>query len=210
MIPGSDSYYNCPNCGHLLSKPNIMSGNTCGAKLYSDGKHIAPMLPEYPNLTKCRKCNTFFWLSKLEEVQPFRRGAEQNSDWLYADRVKFLKIDELFDALKSGIAESKLEERIIRMEIWWAYNDRKRNDQELFINENDEMLWKENFKGLMDLLDDSEINDKITAAEIHRNLGNFKECLDIMYSLEEDEINWLKEKFICECNLKNKYVFQLY
>ena len=68
MIPGPEYIYKCPNCGNLLSRGSLMSGNTFGAKLFSDGKRITPMLPEFPNLTKCKKCNRFIWVNKLQEV----------------------------------------------------------------------------------------------------------------------------------------------
>lgn len=68
MILGPDIYYKCPNCGTYLYTHSLISGNACGAKRYSDGKMIAPMLPEYPNLTKCEECGTIVMLSRLERV----------------------------------------------------------------------------------------------------------------------------------------------
>jgi hypothetical protein len=73
MLPGPTYFYQCPNCDNLLRRDSLNSGNTFGSEYYSDGKRIAPMLPEFPNLTKCSKCNTIFWLSKLKpyvELQP--------------------------------------------------------------------------------------------------------------------------------------------
>lgn len=54
MIPGPNYVYKCPNCSALLTRESIASGNSFGSKLFSDGKRIAPMNPELPNLTKCR------------------------------------------------------------------------------------------------------------------------------------------------------------
>lgn len=53
MQLGPDKYYKCPNCGAYLYTHTLLSGNTFGAREYSDGKMVAPMLPECPNLTKC-------------------------------------------------------------------------------------------------------------------------------------------------------------
>jgi len=86
--------------------------------------------------------------------------------------VEFLGIEDLFNSLKSGIAENKIEEKTIRLEIWWAYNDRKRN--------NDELRWKENCLALLKLLDYSDINQRIMVAEINRNLGDFEKCISII------------------------------
>jgi len=68
MTPGPDYIYECPNCGSLLKRGSINSGNTFISTLYSDGKMIAPMLPEFPNLTKCRKCDSILWLSEMKEI----------------------------------------------------------------------------------------------------------------------------------------------
>ena len=209
MIPGSNYVYKCPNCGNLLTKESLMSGNTFGTKIFSDGKRIAPMLPEYPNLTKCKKCNTIFWLSKLNEIGTYEFGDQDNSNWQEADYAEFLEIDDYLKALEIGVSENKKEELFIRQRIWWTYNDRIRNGKNIFNNEEDEIDWKENLKNLINLLDKSDINQKIMIAEINRNQGEFENCIYIIESIDNEELNWLKEKFINECNLKNRLVVEL-
>ncbi len=209
MLPGPNYIYKCPNCGNLISKGSLMSGNTISAKLYSDGKRIAPMLPEFPNITKCKKCDNIFWLSKLKEIGTYEWGDNKNSNWQNADCAEFLGIDDYFKALDSGIAENKQEELFIRQRIWYLYNDRARDGKNQFIDEKDEIKWRENCFELILLLDQSDLNQKIMTAEIHRNLGNFENCISIIHSVDNDDLNWLKEKFINECNRKNKCVIEL-
>ena len=132
MLPGPNYVYKCPKCENLISKGSLASGNTIGAKLYSDGKTIAPMLPQFPNLTKCKKCNHIFWLSKNKEIGCYNDFEEKLLEWRNADVAEFLTIDEYFSALELNIAENISEERYIRQRIWWAYNDRVRNGDELF------------------------------------------------------------------------------
>lgn len=209
MIPGPKYIYKCPNCGNLLSKESLNSGNTFGAEQFSDGKRIAPMLPEFPNLTKCEKCNNFLWLDKLKEIGTYGWKDNQNSNWQNADEAKFLEIDDYFDALKSEIVENKIDEGFIRKHIWWAYNDRRRDGLEIFIDENDELRWKENCIELLNLLDFSDINQRIMTAEINRNLGNFEKCISIINTIDNNDMEWLQEKFITECNKNNKWVIKL-
>ena len=209
MKPGPNYVYKCPNCSNLLTKASLMSGNTFGAKIFSDGKRIAPMLPEFPNLTKCKKCNTIFWLSKLKEIGTFGWGADKNSDWQNADRAEFLEIDDYYDAISKGIAENTQEELLIRQHIWWAYNDRIRKGQEIFNDESDELRWIENVKKLKILLDKSDINQKIMIAEINRNLGDFENCISIIQSIDNNDLSWLKEIFLNECKRNNKWVIEL-
>ena len=209
MLPGPTYVYKCPNCGNLLSKGSLMSGNTFGAKIFSDGKRIAPMLPDFPNLTKCKKCNTIFWLSKLKEIGTYKRGDNKNPQWQKAVHAEFLEIEDYYNAIINGIAENKEEEIIVRQRIWWAYNDKKREGQEIFIDESDELRWVENVQKLKTLLDQSDINQKILIAEISRNLGDFENCISIIQSIDNDALSWLKEKFINECKRKNKWVIEL-
>jgi len=209
MLPGPNYVYKCPNCGNLLTKGSLMSGNTFGAKIFSDGKRIAPMLPEFPNLTKCKKCDTIFWLSKLKEIGTYEWGDNENSQWQKADNAEFLEIEDYYNAIIKGVAENKGEELIIRQRIWWAYNDKIREGQEIFNDESDELRWIENVQKLKTLLDQSDINQKIMIAEINRNLGDFETCINLIQSIDNDELNWLKEKFLNECNKKNKWVIEL-
>ena len=60
MIPGLPEYIKCPSCGAYQLRGTLMSGNTVGARYYSDGKSIAPMLPEFPVFVRCHECTAFF------------------------------------------------------------------------------------------------------------------------------------------------------
>lgn len=209
MIPGPTYVYKCPNCGDLLTKGSLMSGNTLGSEIFSDGKRIAPMLPEFPNLTKCKKCDTILWLSKLKEIGTYGLIDEENSKWGNADIAEFLDIEDYFRALNEGLAENKQEELFLRQRIWWAYNDRVRNGKNPFIDVNDEIKWRENCIKLISLLDESDLNQRIMIAEIRRNLGDFETCLEIIKKIDNVELNWLKDKFINECKKGNKWVVKL-
>lgn len=209
MIKGPNYVYECPNCGSHLTRESFVSGSTFGAKIFSDGKQIAPLLPELPNLIKCKKCNAFFWLSKLKKTGTYNVGDNVNSKWENAQKIDFLEIDDYFIAIHKGIAENKDEESYIRQQIWWAYNDRIRASQEIFSEENDELRWIENLKKLKELIDDSDIYQKILIAEIDRNLGDFESCISIIQSIDNDEVSWLKEKLLNECKQKNKWVIEL-
>ena len=161
MLPGPKYLYKCPNCGNLLTKGSLMSGNTFGAKVFSDGKRIAPMLPDFPDLTKCKKCDTIFWLSKLKELGTYEWGDQENLDWQNADEADFLGIEDYFKALDKGLALKRKEEITVRNQIWWAYNDRIREGDKIFKDESDELRWEGNANKLLTLLKPSNLNEKI-------------------------------------------------
>lgn len=209
MLPGPTYIYECPNCGNLLSNESLMSGNTFDSKLFSDGKTIAPMLPEFPDLTKCKKCNTIFWLSKLKEIGTYDYNDDENLTCGKADRADFLTVDDYHNAIKKGLAGDIEEEVIIRQQLWWAYNDRIREGQNIFTNEEDEARWKDNIINLKKILDQLDINHKIMVAEIHRNLGEFEECFKLIESIDTNELDWLKVIFLNECKTSNRWVVEL-
>lgn len=228
MIPGIDHVYKCPNCGSLIARKSIVSGNTFGAKVYSDGKRIAPMLPDFPNLTKCVKCNTFLWLSKLKDLIRMEHRSSllkkldklgkrlgfsrsKNQDYGYWNNevyAEFLSIEDGFKAISLNFARDDQERKHIREHIWQSYNDRKRDGIAMFDDENDRKRWENNCKELLSLLDLAASTEKIMIAEIHRNLGRFEDCKTIIQSLDS-EFDWLKEKLIAECNDSNPWVVQL-
>ena len=197
-----------------------MSGNTIGAKYYSDGKRIAPMLIDFPQITKCNECNTIFWIknaTKLGTLDAFE-GLSKNNENIQQSR--FLTMQEYFEALWKKVHQSKAEERDIRISIWWTFNDRIRFQDEkyklkkphapvLFLTEDEKKLWDENTYYLIGMLDQSELNDRIMIAELHRNMGKFERCMEIINSIENEDLNWLKEMFGERCRNKDPLVFRL-
>jgi len=192
MQPGPNNIYKCPHCGHFLKERTLLSGNTCEAMFYSDGKRIAPMLPEFPDLTKCKKCNHIFWLSIFKIV-----GQEDcwnpDSKWADAECAEFLNIKDLFRALEMY----PKKEKDIRIWILWTFNDRIRNGKEIFIDPDDKDLWEQNSNALLKLFDDSNLERKFLKAELYRNLGEFEKCIDIIESInvsgmKEDDAQWVK------------------
>jgi hypothetical protein len=208
--PGPDYIYECPKCSNLLKKGSNNSGNTFGSTLYSDGKMIAPMLPEFPNLTKCKKCDTILWLSTMKEVGTCDAWDEKcKKEWKNADRAEFLDVTDLFRFLEMDIVKNdKEKEKIVRQRIWWTFNDRLRNNKEIFVQENDEVLWEQNCRRLVELFDTTDVNQKIMTAELHRNLGGFESCMELINSLDSN-FDWLIEKFKTECKNGNKLLMKL-
>lgn len=218
MLPGPDLIYKCPHCENLLKRGSLTSGNTFNSKLYSDGKQVAPMLPDFPNLTKCKKCNNIFWLSDLKPIGEYGkyRGYEgrnniEKSLWEIAESVTFLDVYELFRALK--MTDDLKREKNIRIWIWWAFNDRIREEgNNLFVDTNDQKLWEENCKDLLNVLDDADFNEKLMIADLYRNLGEFDRCIEIIDSIEHDNLNWAKDpmKYLAKKSISRVFAFQLF
>ncbi len=207
MKPGSDYLIHCPHCEAPMIKHSISSGNTFGATSYSDGKRDAPMMPSYPEVTVCWKFELFFWVKeavKKTELPRFYTGSKLNE-------IRFLNGYEIVEALETGVSRNKKEEIKLRIEMWWFFNDRSRDDEPLFIEDGDESLYTSNANRLIELLQADRINSdwQIMTAELQRNLGNFGLCMDILNKIEDPRYDWIKNKLKEQCDAKNSLVFKL-
>jgi len=195
MILGGDYFYKCPSCGNMLRNGSLVSGNTCGAIFYSDGRCIAPMLPDIPDLTKCVQCDAILWLSDLE-IAGEGWGSE-NPEWSVADSVRHLELQDLWRALEELQPTMTVEREIfIRQRIWWKYNI---NGFETIDEMNE---WRQNCFDLLDLLDLTDYDNCCMATELRRNLCEFTKCMALLNKLPE-EYNHFRERIIKECNNGN-------
>lgn len=208
MKPGPENIYQCPNCENLISCGSLRSGNTFGALSYSDGKVIAPMLPEFPSITKCSKCENIFWIEKAKLVGTYD-PMSFSSEFPEAEEAVFLSLEEYHTAIEQKLYTNSSEETFLRMRLWWNFNDRVRSGEELFRNESDRLLWEININKLMELLDYENLNERLMIAELNRNLGNFEKCMEIIASIDSPDLNRIKTQFKNECLKKNENVFQL-
>src|ERR1035437_3164434 len=81
MIPSPILIIPCPVCNFIGKKRTLIGGNTFGAQLWSDGKKIAPMLPEYPYLVRCKKCGSFFYTREKDAIGKYSWSDRENDKW---------------------------------------------------------------------------------------------------------------------------------
>ncbi|MBU2556783.1 MAG: hypothetical protein KJ578_03270 [Bacteroidetes bacterium] len=210
MLPGPTLIFACPECGQKVANESLMSGNTFGARYFSDGKRIAPMLPEFPDLIRCSSCDCFYFLHEqepIDELYPFEEQSDVTLEEI--DQAKAPGLDGLVLALQQEVARKKENEIAIRLDLWRAFNDRTRNGKSLFLNENDKHLYHNNCEVLIALIEPKEDHFKLTLAELYRNLSRFEACLKLINSLENPEWDSLKKQFITACNQGKTTVFEL-
>ncbi|TSA37104.1 MAG: hypothetical protein D4R64_06210 [Porphyromonadaceae bacterium] len=188
----------------------MLNGDAIGEKFYSDGKRIALRFPDFPDLTKCYQCGKYFWLDTAE--RHVKTVGQNRIDTFTPERieeVRFLTIDEYFEALSIMIPKKKSMEKFIRLKIWWAYNDTVRDIESVYASFWNDERWKSNLEIFIGLLDPFDINELIMMAEMNRNLGDFSKCLEILNYIEDDQVTWLKKRFVAECNKQNSIVFEV-
>lgn len=189
MLPGPDQVIACPSCGAFALVSTLMSGNTCGARFWTDGKMLAPMLPTPPSVTKCRHCRGYFWVADAKivgEVAPWEHDSETiPKEWRRAEPVADLAEAEFLEAITLSVARNKDEEMHLRVSAWHAGNDAYREG----VDANRGALppsWKhspeaiDNLERLAALLTESDPDRRLMKAEIMRELGRFPEALRLL------------------------------
>jgi hypothetical protein len=162
----------CPHCKAHVVEEDTLSGNTIGAKYYTDGKREAKMLPDHPALVKCPVCGGLFWVDEAKEVDVGFEAAKGKP------QVTALSAKEIQDFLAGQEALPKDKEIYLRIRIWWLANDAWRwapNPKPAFTPEQ-----VKNLDDLSALFDESESNQRILKAEIAREMGRFDECLRLL------------------------------
>lgn len=207
MRPGPDRVIECPECGALHRVFSLLSGNTFGATYYSDGKMIAPMMPEPPRITRCDQCRKLFWVAEarqIGEISPhITEEAHIEEDWKYqgadkawisAPQVSELSEEEFFEAIEGGFAVGTARERDIRILTWWRSND-------LYRSEDAESEHRDvarapravsNMEKLFKLLDADDPRQRIMKAEVARHLRNFDVCISLLEGLDNGDYDRYK------------------
>jgi hypothetical protein len=171
----------CPHCSAHVVQEDTLSGNTIGAKYYTDGKREAKMLPDHPALVKCPVCSGLFWVDEAVEVDSgfdAAKGKQQVIAPSEKDLLGFL----------SGPRLPKDKEIYLRMRAWRSANDAWRwnpNATPAFSKDQEQ-----NLKALSEMLDETEPNQRILKAEIARELSDFDESLRLLSYQFEESYDW--------------------
>ncbi len=174
MMPGPTLLKACPHCSARFLLRTLRSGNTFGAVLYSDGRLIAPMLPDSPRFRICQGCARPFWIHEANDAGGLESLAAGDSESLPWARLP--TAEEALTALDGGLASGPREERDIRYGWWWAVNDPERSlpsDQIPPARPDD---WEANLDRLAHLMDRESPQDRLALAEIARERGRLDEA----------------------------------
>lgn len=204
MLPGPNIVRECPKCTKPFSQMTMSSGNTFGAKLWSDRKLDAPMMIENTKCGVCPECGSFIWIERSLEIGRVAWNAIKESKYPNARLYKNPRIVDYVEALNDLTLNTK-DEICIRNLLMHCSNDQFRNGlPKLTVPAEDQ----KNQLRLIELLGDSE-DDRLLKAEIHRELGNFDSALAILEGVFDQSRQWVAEKLITLCLAKNTDVVVL-
>ncbi len=177
---GPDVVLQCSECKGNIRRRSLASGNTIGARYWSDGWCDAPMLPESLPLIKCSHCQQLVWVSELDEVASIGRGEEPPEGLTNLSSEKTPTLEEYLLFLRKADGMDKEQLLYLRRRIWWTGNHKRRQLDNTAPLTDEE---RNNLSALTRLLGAQDENDRLSKAEALRQLGEF----DTAKSLLADE-----------------------
>ena len=213
MLPGPILIKRCKSCRGLLKEKTIVSGNTIGAKYWTDGEMQARMLPWTPELIKCSHCSGIQFADKLKKVDEvttyFGLGALLDKSPEIEARVKEQKrkenhyealpyyeepnADELFAFANLEMAAHRQLQ--VRLSAW-----RKGNNVRRYSDKSNPLMEVEkiNLQRLVYLMDSQKHTSNLIYAEALRELGRFEESRRIIDVTNYEENENVTAQFILE------------
>lgn len=188
MLPGPVIVTRCPNCQGLILRRTLASGNTIGAKWWTDGEFRARMLPMTPGLIRCGHCAQVAWRDDFEEVDSYEsylgflafsevEDAKKRMESAKAKRAQYENLpyfeeptaEEIirFVDQPSLIANQEVHARIL---AWRRWNDSRRYEDEYQALTEEE---QRNLKRIVELLEKAG-DQNLLLSEAYRELSDLE------------------------------------
>jgi hypothetical protein len=183
MRPGPTAIIACPICNGTAAYGTLLSGNTFGARQYTDGKMLAPMLPQPPSVLKCPHCRGFYWLTDARTVATIEGSNRGMSEYAKVASVQEPTEEEYFQAIAGGLARDRKQEKSLRILTWWRSNDKLRS--QTFTSNTQSEACRNNLEELVSLFDNDDEADRLTKAEVLRHLSRFEDSLAVLNTIKK-------------------------
>lgn len=166
--------FSCP-CGAKAWRHCQSSGNTFGAKYWSDMYLDAPMGFDSRVIAKCSRCKEYFYIYAQEpEISDVEQGEE-----LVLCR-DFASLSKAMTQLKARGTLTEDQEVTVRLRLFWASHN---HDDGVRLKDVDEKIAYDN---MLALLNSSETPNYLKA-EICRELGDFEKAKEYLKIITEEE-----------------------
>jgi len=205
MLPANAKIVKCPFCGEKKELLNLASGNTCGARHWSDQKMIAPMLPQVSPVQKCPACGKYY----LEYNQPYKEGDGWSSE---RGELSYQQWKEAYAQLQSEKRITKKDLQIVRHQLIQAFNDDYyRYDADAAPAEEETYF----VNVIYEYIDDCSWNKNniLFKAELYREADEMSKCAEVLSKISLEKLQDYEAKIYkeIESRMKNgdKKVFRI-
>lgn len=217
MQYGPTQIYRCPSCGAENPLMSLISGNTFNAVVWSDSYRDYPHMPAPSRVQRCPSCGRYFFLDglkpepqldkewkdfcmgtmetgTLDYPQSFEALCQLEGEDLTENQLQWLHFNLLY-AFNDWRTREKfiLEKHIKDLDVnygSWSREWRENAERQLaeclarVVRDSDEELFRSNAEWLMA----HNTDNKLLCAELHRELGEFDECISILDEIGDDSL----------------------
>ncbi len=177
MTPGPNLILRLPNSTTLTQITSLDSSNNFGATYWTDGRCVAPMEPDELWLRVHRPTGEFFWTDECEEIGQDTAWGGISSEWKDIPFADDPDADDFLHAIQNGLADNPKKIRYLRVWLWWKQNDSVRSDGQL---QADLEAYRGNLEALIAISDLTHPNERLMAAEVARQLGDFARACELL------------------------------
>ena len=196
MLPGPTLIRECPHCKGRFKEDTLTSGNTFGARFWTDGKMEANMLPETDWLVTCPNCLAPVWIDSARKVGQVDFYRETSDNYKGADLLEYGQTPSA-EGYLIALRDTPMpidKQAYIRFRLWRLWNDRRRH---CTIEKAKSIPLKvyetANLEELIKLLDETDLDKCVAKAEINRELGRFDEAINLLdWSNKDDDSGEIK------------------
>lgn len=192
MTPGPTHIVKIPTTGRLVKIHTMASGNGFGATHWSDGISKYPMMSRKEPLQQRRRTLEVFWLRDCIEVaREWRHRGIRLEEFKEVPYARNPSLADIRLILNSGQVLDSEQKRYLLQRFWHLVNEPTRvwliHNQYLGKQARTERPkpfrpadFSEKLKQLGAMLNLDDSNDRLCAAEIYRELGDFPMTLQLL------------------------------
>lgn len=203
MLPAPAQLYACPHCGKKKAMFSMMSCNTFGGTLWSDGRSIYPMRPTISPIQKCESCGSYSLFSEWEE-----RGCDNDN---YNGTTGHLTYEESREAYVQLMQSDRYDDQdilVICLEYIRSYNDHFYRATDSPKEDDDYVLFMGAIDNAIKRLG-SDSDSRITKGELYRERREFDKAREILLAVINDKNKWVVEPMLYHCNQSERTPFLL-
>jgi hypothetical protein len=171
---GRDIIRRCPKCKKTVAQSTMLSGNTAGARYWTDGRMIAPMLPDEPWLVRCPHDGHLFWVEQGKKLGYYSERLAKK--WPQTKALEDATLNDYYKMLQTRNLSRK-KKKYLHLYILWLENDKRRESKKPVELSSQAKKSLETFSALLNKKNPS---DRLFKAEIARELKQFDLCLQLL------------------------------
>lgn len=181
----------------------MMSCNTFGATLWSDGRSIYPMRPTISAIQKCESCGSYSLFSQWEKC-----GCDKDNYNGTTGHLIYEESREAYIQLMEADCYDDKDILTICLEYIHSYNDHFRRERDSPKEDDDIVFFMGATENAIKRLG-NDSDSLITKGELHRERKEFDEAREILRQVHNDKNKWVVEPMLYFCNQFNNSLFLL-